>query len=368
MTDLRIRVGRAWLPDGFADDVFVAVREGVITEVRPGHPSDGWMSGGTLFPGFVNAHVHLELDRPAVPGGEGLPTWVRALRTRGYPPGDGVDNALEARGFGTALVCDVSNGGHTAPALRAAGLAGIVQHEVLGLGRSTLAARVAAAARPSRVEGEVTVRPSPHATYSTHADLIRVAARPDQVPATIHVGEDPAERRFLTHGDGPFAELLDGFGIDWRPFEAPGCGPVEWLDRLGVLGPDLLLVHGVDLDDADRARIAARGAAVCLCPRSNLHVGGRLPDVPALVRAGIPLAVGTDSLGSTPDLDVLAEVALLREAFPTVPEDVFWRAATAGGADALTRPGYGRLMVGAAPGLVLVEGLLQLRAPRKNLA
>ncbi len=349
--DARCRVARALLPEGFRDDVTVVTRGGVIAEVRPGRAGDGDPLSGTLLPGLVNAHAHLELEGPLVPGGDGLAAWVRALRGRGGAAGDGSGPARQARALGTALVCDVSNGGHTAPALRAAGLAGLVQHEVLGFGRDTLPARLEAAARWPRVEGAVTTRPSPHATYSTHPDLIRVAARPGAVPASIHVGEDPAERAFLLRGDGPFAELLDGFGVDWRHFEAPGCSPVAWLERLGVLGPDLLLVHGVDLDDDDRARIVARGATVVLCPRSNLHVGGRLPDAPALLAAGVGLALGTDSLASVPDLDLVAEVQVLAAAFPEVPAAVFWRAATAGGADALGRPGYGRVAVGASPGL-----------------
>ncbi len=349
-----VRAARAWLPDGPCDDVSVVLSDAGIAEVRPGAPTDGPALPGLLLPGLVNAHVHLELDRPLVPGGRGLVEWVLALRGRGAPPGDGSGPAREARAFGTALVCDVSNGGHTAPALRAAGLAGVVQHEVLGLGRDTLPARLAVAERASRVEGPITVRPSPHATYSTHPELIRAAARPGGAPATIHLGEDPDERRFLERGEGSFAALLDTFGVDWRHLAPPGCGPVEWLDRLGVLGPDLLLVHGVDLDDADRARIAARGATVVLCPRSNLHVGGWLPDVPALLAAGVRIALGTDSLASVPDLDLLAEVHLLCAAFPSVPEGVFWRAATAGGADALRRPGYGRIAVGASPGLWLL--------------
>jgi cytosine/adenosine deaminase-related metal-dependent hydrolase len=181
------------------------------------------------------------------------------------------------------------------------------------------------------------------------------ACRPSAVPASIHLGEDPSEVVFSRDGAGPFAGLLDELGIDWRWWTPSGLRPVAYLDALSVLGPGLLLVHGVDLDADDRARMVARGSPLCLCPRSNLHIGGRLPDVPALLAAGVHLCVGTDSLASSPDLDVLAEIAVLARAFRTVPIERWLRMATSGGADALGFPSAGRIAVGASPGLVLLH-------------
>ena len=83
-------------------------------------------------------------------------------------------------------------------------------------------------------------------------------------------------------------------------------------------------------DDRRRAREA--GATAVLCPRSNLHIGGRLPDVPALLADGVALALGTDSLASCPDLSVFGEVATLAARFPAVPALVWLEAATHGGA------------------------------------
>ena len=72
----------------------------------------------------------------------------------------------------------------------------------------------------------------------------------------------------------------------------------------------------VDLDEEDLALLARSGATVVLCPRSNLHIGGKLADLPRLLAAGIPLAVGTDSLASSPSLAPLAELAALLRGFP----------------------------------------------------
>jgi cytosine/adenosine deaminase-related metal-dependent hydrolase len=128
--------------------------------------------------------------------------------------------------------------------------------------------------------------------------------------------------------------------------------PAAYLHGLGVLDRRALLVHAVLTRDADLDLIA--GARVCLCVRSNLHITGRLPDVPGLLARGIPLAVGTDSLASSPDLDPLAEAVALRRAFPDVPIAVWMRALTEGGADALGLP-LGRIAEGLAPGLLLVD-------------
>jgi hypothetical protein len=90
----------------------------------------------------------------------------------------------------------------------------------------------------------------------------------------------------------------------------------------------------------NRHFVAAAGATAVLCPRSNLHITGRLPPARGLLARGVPLALGTDSLASAPDLDLLAEAATLHKALPDVDPTVWLRALTAGGA-ALLGPAAG---------------------------
>jgi cytosine/adenosine deaminase-related metal-dependent hydrolase len=73
-----------------------------------------------------------------------------------------------------------------------------------------------------------------------------------------------------------------------------------------------------------------------------------------MIARGIPLAIGTDSLASSPDLDPLAEAVALRRAFPDVALSTWICALTEGGADALALP-LGRLQTGLAPGVLHVE-------------
>jgi cytosine/adenosine deaminase-related metal-dependent hydrolase len=350
-----VRASHALLPSGIERDVVVEVERGRIATVRPPIGSDPPAERGLLVPGLVDAHLHLERPRVPglVPGGDGLPAWV--ARAMALPPPEGPPDPAALVDAGAALVCDISNGGDTAEVLDRAGLVGVVQHERLGFGRDQWEARAEAARAPDRAVGRVLVRSSPHATYSTAPGLIRAACRPGLVPASIHLAEDPAEAELTRAGTGPFADLLDRLGLDWRWWKPPGVSPTRYLDQLGVLGPGLLVVHGVHLDDRDRATLAGRGSPLVLCPRSNLHIGGRLPDVPALLASGVALALGTDSLGSSPDLDVLGEIPVLHRAFPAVPLETWLRLATAGGADALGFAGYGRVRVGAGGGLVLLH-------------
>ena len=124
-------------------------------------------------------------------------------------------------------------------------------------------------------------------------------------------------------------------------------------------------------------KVAASGAPVVLCPRSNLYIEGRLPPLLAVREAGIEAALGTDSLASNTSLDVLAEARALADRFPSVPKWELVKMATWNGARALGRDDLGRIARGARPGIFCVEGevsgdaaaflLANLRAPRRML-
>ena len=161
--------------------------------------------------------------------------------------------------------------------------------------------------------------------------------------------------------------MLAAMGID-AATRAPGKSPVDYLASLGAFdGPaPPLLVHMVCAGAEDRRIARQAGATVVLCPRSNLHIGGRLPDVPALLDDGVPLALGTDSLASTPDLSLWGEMATLARHFPSVPVARWLEAATRGGAQALGLPNHGTLAPGRRPGLLDVQ-VDDLGAPLESL-
>ncbi|HYG69924.1 MAG TPA: amidohydrolase family protein, partial [Anaeromyxobacteraceae bacterium] len=179
---------------------------------------------------------------------------------------------------------------------------------------------------------------------------------------------DPAERAFVAKGEGPFAAFLARMGQAGqaaeggrRPARSPVALVAPWLRE------SHLAVHCVDLDDDDRAALRASGATVVLCPRSNVCIGGRLPDLPALLAAGIPLAVGTDSLASCASLAPMTDLALLAKEFPGVPASTLMQLAWNG--PAVGAANVGALVPGLAPGILSAPltptggGASRLRSP-----
>jgi cytosine/adenosine deaminase-related metal-dependent hydrolase len=343
-----LHLEHALLPQGLRRDVAVTVDErGTITEVGEADPQQ--RIEGLALPGLVNAHVHLELSGPRVPGGLGLPAWVAGLRSVERGPQDIARAVRELQEFGTVAICEVTNTGAAAAALAGSSLCGVIYQEVLGIDEEGLPEL-----QPLEVPG-FAWRPTAHAPYSTSASRIQAAMFPGGARPTIHLDEDPAERTFLFDGSGPWGDFIRAVGRDLTRFEAPGCSPVSYLARLGVLKHSAL-VHAVLTSEGGLLRLAEDRVPVILCPRSNLHIGGRLADAPAMVRHGVPLALGTDSEASVPDLDLLQEVRTLMQAFPEVQPEVWLQAATRGGAELLDLGDLGRIEPGRRPGLLLVQG------------
>ncbi len=357
-----------------ADDAVLAVgRRADLVAQWSGIPEE--RAQGALLPGLVNAHTHLELSALAgrVSGGAGLCTWATAVAaesatlTPRQRQTAAVSAAHAAAAAGTSAVGDVGNGLVAVEAIEAAGLRGLFFHELLGSREARTGDAIAdAEAERARLLAErVGLRNWPagvgyvlaaHAPYSADPDLLRrifaTTARAEH-PTSVHVAEDEDEIHLLRDGTGRWAPLLGRLGVA-PGARTPGLGPVAYLAAMGAFeGPrPPLLVHMVHASAEDRTLARRHGAKVVLCPRSNLHIGGRLPDVSALLADGLAIALGTDSLASTPDLDLLAEVAVLAAQFPEVTPDVWLHAATAGGAHALGRGELGALAPGKRPGVL----------------
>jgi cytosine/adenosine deaminase-related metal-dependent hydrolase len=200
---------------------------------------------------------------------------------------------------------------------------------------------------------------APHTLYTLDADMVRALlerARAAGALTTLHLAEHPAERRFLADGGGPFARFLESKGANLAEYRPPGSDPVRYAESLGALSPGVLCVHLADARRDELDRVAAAGAPVVLCPRSNLHISVKLPPLLDILDAGIRPALGTDSLASCASLDVLEEARTLAERFPTVPARTLLAMLTAWGATAL---GFddrlGTLSEGKCPGVVAFE-------------
>jgi 5-methylthioadenosine/S-adenosylhomocysteine deaminase len=149
--------------------------------------------------------------------------------------------------------------------------------------------------------------------------------------------------------------------------EKRGNRHVEWLAELGVLGPDVQLVHSVWLDEGELDLLAEQGGVVVHCPVSNMYLASGVAPVVEMRRRGIPVALATDGPGSNNNqdmLEVLKTTALLHkvsrlDAMALLPEDVL-EMACRDGAAAFGLPGeIGSLEAGKRADLVLVD----LRSP-----
>ncbi len=141
-----------------------------------------------------------------------------------------------------------------------------------------------------------------------------------------------------------------------------GCRPVEFLRRLGWLGPDVWLAHCVHLSPEEIRLFGETGTGVAHCPSSNFRLGSGVSPVRELMDAGAPVGLGVDGSASNDSSNMLAEVrqALLAHRSGREPEqwlsaeDVLWLA-TRGGARCLGRDDVGSLEPGKAADLVLVD-------------
>jgi cytosine/adenosine deaminase-related metal-dependent hydrolase len=291
---------------------------------------------------------------------------------RALPPAQrraaAAEAAMAAARLGTAAIGDVGNTLAAAQGIGGAGLRGVLFHELLGSREAATGDALADAAREKADADRQGAWPAdlrwtraPHAPYSAGPDLLRrifAAAAAEAHPTSIHVAEDADELSLLRDGSGRWPAVLEAMGVDPAD-RVSGKSPVATLADLGAFDAPAppLLVHMVHADDGDRRLARAAGATVVLCPRSNLHIGGQLPDVAALLVDGLPIAIGTDSLASTPDLSLWGELATLAAHAPGVPAACWLDAATRGGARALALPACGALAPGKRPGIldVLVE-------------
>jgi aminodeoxyfutalosine deaminase len=327
-----------------------------------------------VMPGLVNAHTHLELSylRGRVSSGSSFTGWIRevmaAWRVRPDPRGpealDAVERGIaESIASGTAIVGDISNTLSTFNPLARSSLAAVVFYELIGFHVPDPVAFVAAATqqiealpRTERVRASLAA----HAPYSVAPLVLRsIRHAMDHDPfatCSVHLAESDEEIEFIRSAGGPWREMLEDLGV-WDPsWKAPGVSPVQYLDESGFLSGRVIAVHGVHMTPADLDLLAARGTTLVTCPRSNEYTGAGRPPIEAFYNSGVRVAVGTDSLASTPDLNVFAELSTMRRIAPAVPASVLLDSATRQGARALAFDGeYGTIEAGKRARLLAVD-------------
>lgn len=306
---------------------------------------------GVMTPGLVNAHAHLEYGPSfADLATSGLPfaQWIVELTGRRQGMTD-TDWQVEARGSahqllksGTTAVADIVTRGAAIPVAASLGLQGISYVEVAGADHKAWPREQE---RLDRLLGLPGGRQgvSPHTLYSLSTQVFRdmlELARSRGLRLHPHLAETSDEAEWVMSGTGAFSGFAERFGFEFE-LQGKGSGrsPVQHCDDLGGLGPDVHVAHGVHVNAGDRALLRERQTVVALCTRSNAILQAGEAPVADYLTERSPVAIGTDSLASSPDLDLLAEARatrdLARKQGLERPERRLVEALTKGGAQAV---------------------------------
>jgi cytosine/adenosine deaminase-related metal-dependent hydrolase len=341
----------------------VAIDGERIAAVAPhgGRRADVDLGESAVLPGLVNAHTHLDLGglRGLAPPSPDFTDWLRQViahrraRTPEQVRADIRAGLAECVRHGTTLIGDISGDGASWEVLRDAPLRAVVFRELLGLTKDRAEAALNLAEEWLRSHAPTpTCRPglSPHAPYSVRGDLISraalLAAR-YHAPLAVHLAETPAELELLRDRRGPFVAFLQELGV-WDP-DGLAASPA---DVMRAADSPALFIHGNYLDpQAD----LGSSRAVVYCPRTHAAFGHTPHPFRDLLARGVRVALGTDSLASNPDLDILAEIRFLHRQYPDLPGAELLRMATLAGAEALGwQDETGSLAAGKSADLVVI--------------
>ena len=316
-----------------------------------------------LIPGLVNPHTHLDLTNSAdsIQRTPKFTDWIFQIVGKRNPSTiepsvrEGVQQSLAG---GATTVGDIDGTGESAQILRDTPIRKVVFFEVLGfsgeraaMGLTRLATYVGSPPAPDLL---LTPALSPHAPYSTSADIYRQCVMAGLSICT-HIAETREELEFLSSGTGAFLDYLETFGISTAEWQPPQLTPMQYMETLGILRKDSLLVHCNYLTDKDVATLAESSASVVFCPRSHHYFYHTDHPVLQLVESGINVAIGTDSLASNWSLSLLDELKFLARAQPCIRPETLFDMVTCNGAKALGLAQVGRLEKGWQADVIAVE-------------
>jgi 5-methylthioadenosine/S-adenosylhomocysteine deaminase len=332
--------------------------------------------GCAIIPGFVNAHSHLELTilrgfLDDLPFGD----WIPRLTDAKYRLLSRADMLLSARlgavemlRAGVTCLGEVMDLGTAWEAMREFGLQGIAYQEVFGPAESQ--ADEALAGLKQKVEtyrkdetDTLRVGVSPHAPYTVSPALYRKVneyAEHERLRLTTHIAESVEEGMFVRWGAGIFAERWYDRGI---PVEPPGCSPLAYIDGLGLLRPETLIVHAIDLEDDDLQRLREKRPALVHCPKSNAKLAHGVARISEIRETGIMLGLGTDSVASNNAIDMFEEMRAAvfqqrgrTQQLESLDAHTVFRMATLGGAECLGLANHlGSLNAGKRADFVVVD-------------
>jgi cytosine/adenosine deaminase-related metal-dependent hydrolase len=308
------------------------------------------LGNAVIMPGFVNAHMHLELSvcSGALSPPDDFVSWLgnmvsicKRLRTLN------VDRALDTAirdmtASGITAVGDISRSGISARFLQRSGLRAVIYRETINpfpLLSDISAWILKRGLRRDEVDNcRVVYGVSPHAPYSVSAKLyMRCAAiaRELRLPICSHIAESREEIRYLEGGDGRMKQFFKKRYPYFLLQKPPGCSPVLYMEKLGLLDRDFSLIHCHYLKKEEIKLVANSGSSIVYCPKSHCFFGHPRYPLEHYLRERINIALGTDSLASNDTLSILEEMKSVAQSHPRVTAESIVQMATINGAKAL---------------------------------
>ncbi len=324
-----------------------------------------------IMPSFINAHTHLELGylKGKVEGGKGLVPWVEKMIPLRKEADEEVlfhsilSGIEECRKTGVGIVGDISNSLLSPFVMTEEHFAGVVFNEVLGTSswKAGSICREAVRNLLSGYSGSPSVGMSiaPHAPYSCSGRLLKkmlsfTGSR--GIKSTVHLAEDIAEYELFEKKSGPWKDFFERKGEYGFVKKMPGVSSIKYLNNNNLLYDGLLAVHLTEATDEELDILKSRDVKVCICPRSNMYISGKLPPVREMINRKLDISVGTDSLASNSDLNIAEEIKFVAEYFPDITCKKILQWVTVNPARALGIDSYaGTLETWKCPGIIAIE-------------
>ncbi|MEM3466779.1 MAG: amidohydrolase [Candidatus Bathyarchaeia archaeon] len=329
-------------------------------------------SGKIVMPGLINAHQHaaMSLLRGYVddyPLKEWLERWVWPFERHmtGYDIYVGaLLTAVESVMGGTTTINTMYHYAeeyNEAMALAEVGLRGVVGHVCFSWRKEQDIKALKDSARKwhKGADGRIRVSVDPHAPYTVDPEYMRElrAITRDLNEKYASASAPIIWHTHLAETEDEAQKIKDSFGI------SVSNGVVDYVDSLGVLGGDVVAAHCVHLTPRDIEVLSLRGVKVAHNPISNMKLASGVSPIPKLLKAGVTVALGTDSPCSNNSADmfeVMKFTALLHKGVnrdPTLlPAETVLRMATVDGARALLWDReIGSIEVGKKADIIIVD-------------
>ena len=324
---------------------------------------------GIIIPGLVNCHCHLELSHMKGSIGRlgGLGGFIEKVRnTRNNNSDKIISSAAQADAEmyskGVVLCADICNTSLTFNIKKDSRIKYINLLEVFGIDPDKAVKRLNEIIKVSDKSYEMGLPffLVPHSVYSMSEPLFRLLKEKNDNNSitSIHFLESAEEISFLANHTGPIIESYRESGLLPSRLETPENHSDAILNLVTRNG-NLILVHNT-YADRETIRLVKERKNIywCLCPNSNIYIENKIPPLNLLLDEGCEVVLGTDSLASNYNLDLLGELKTLQINFPELSIENLVKMATINGAKALGEEGvYGTIEPGKKPGLLLLQNV-----------